>query len=139
MSGVYMRHSDAASPLIAPSSWRRLSRPSTTCLLSRRQDVDARHEAGHDGGEAVPRRPRSVILRCEPRSGEPRRMSAAEMPLALLPRPGRRPSRLAALAPQGDGTKLVRAAIKDNPRLSPLTAPSLWPRLSRMMGSVGAP
>jgi hypothetical protein len=55
----------------------------------------------------------SVILRCEPCNGEPRRMSAAEMLLALLPRRGRRPSRLAALAPQGDGAKTVRASIKD--------------------------
>src|ERR1700741_2813235 len=30
------------------SSWPGLSRPSTSCLLLRAEDVDARHKAGHD-------------------------------------------------------------------------------------------
>jgi len=34
---------------LSPSSWPSLIRPSTSYLLKGRQDVDARHEAGHDG------------------------------------------------------------------------------------------
>jgi hypothetical protein len=55
------------------------------------------------------RKPLSVILRCEPEG----RASKDARPLNrhLLRRPGRRPSRLAALAPQGDGltTELASA------------------------------
>src|SRR5712671_4184002 len=43
---------DVAPRLMAQSripSWPDLSRPSTPCLLICRQDVDARHKAGHDG------------------------------------------------------------------------------------------
>jgi hypothetical protein len=35
-------------------SWPGLSRPSTSLL--KKKDVDARHKAGHDGGEAFARR-----------------------------------------------------------------------------------
>ncbi|MGA8885729.1 MAG: hypothetical protein WB489_03585, partial [Pseudolabrys sp.] len=35
------------------SSWPGLSRPSTSFLLVRCEDKDARHKAGHDGGETV--------------------------------------------------------------------------------------
>jgi hypothetical protein len=36
-------------------SWPGLSRPSTPCLFrNRKEDVDARHKAGHDGGEIFP-------------------------------------------------------------------------------------
>src|SRR6478736_542746 len=35
------------------SSWPGSSRPSTSCLLLRRKDVDARAKPGHDDGEAV--------------------------------------------------------------------------------------
>jgi hypothetical protein len=36
--------------LDSPPSWPGLSRPSTTCF--KKKDVDARHKAGHDDGEA---------------------------------------------------------------------------------------
>ena len=36
---------------IAAASWPGLSRPSTSLTLRRSQDVDARDERGHDGGE----------------------------------------------------------------------------------------
>jgi len=39
------------------SSWPGLSRPSTTLRASATEDVDARHKAGHDGGES-----REVVL-----------------------------------------------------------------------------
>jgi FAD/FMN-containing dehydrogenase/Fe-S oxidoreductase len=35
------------------SSWPGLSRPSTSSFSEMQQDVDARHKAGHDGGESV--------------------------------------------------------------------------------------
>jgi acetate---CoA ligase (ADP-forming) len=37
---------------VSPSSWPGLSRPSTSCLSKKQQDVDARDRRGHDDGDA---------------------------------------------------------------------------------------
>src|SRR6478752_6012608 len=47
------RHGRACHRVSLSSSWPGLSRPSTSRRPCKIKDVDARHKAGHDGGEAV--------------------------------------------------------------------------------------
>ena len=44
----------AIRAILTAPSWPGLSRPSTSSFEASKQDVDARHKAGHDGGEAPP-------------------------------------------------------------------------------------